>query len=147
VVVDPLHVVEEVVSPWKSIAKKATFTASILAQMWPVTMPMHAVCFSFMSEQTCGGRELLLGTSLDLAAKGLHVGINELAGETGLVSKLQSFVGMIMIVLIVALELGWLVLAVGVLVFVRAVVHSICLGTFTVERVSPVATLIIITGQ
>ena len=89
VVVDPPHVVEEVVSPWKSSARNATVTASILAQMWPVTMPMHAVCFSFMSEQTCGGRELLLGTSLDLAAKGLQVRINELARETELVSKLR----------------------------------------------------------
>ena len=51
------------------------------------------------------------------------------------------------IILRVALELGWLMWAVWILGFVRAVVESIGFWTFAVERVSPVTALVILTGQ
>jgi hypothetical protein len=52
VVMDALHVVEEVVSPWESVAREATLTAGISAQMWPVAVPVHSVCFSFVPQKT-----------------------------------------------------------------------------------------------
>jgi hypothetical protein len=76
---DALHVVEEVVSPWETVAREATLTAGISAQMWPVAVPVHSVCFSFVPQKTSSRRELLLGTAVDLAAEGLQVGVNELA--------------------------------------------------------------------
>ena len=49
VVVYTLHVVKQVVSPWKSIARNATFTSWIVTKVWPVTMSMHAMGLSLMA--------------------------------------------------------------------------------------------------
>ena len=72
----------QVVSPWEAIARYATLTARIDAQMWPVSMSVHAMSLSFVPEETGSGRELLLGTRFHLATEGLQMRVNVLAGDT-----------------------------------------------------------------
>lgn len=78
-VMDTLHVVKQIVSPWESIAGNAALAAGVVAQMWTVTMAMHSVGFPLVAEQAGSRRELLFGTCLDLAPEWLQVGINVLA--------------------------------------------------------------------
>ena len=85
-VVDTLHVVKQVISPWEAIARDTTVATRIVAQMWPLTVSVHSVCFSFMSKEAGGGRELLLGTGLDLAPERLQVRIDVFAARTQVVS-------------------------------------------------------------
>ena len=63
-IVDTLHMVKEVVSPWKAIAQDSALTARVIAQVWSITMAVHSMCFSFMTEQTGGRGELLFRTSI-----------------------------------------------------------------------------------
>lgn len=75
-VMDTLHMVKQVVSPWKAVAQYSTVTAGIKACKWLVTMPMHSMCFSFMAEQTRRRGELLLGARLVFAAKRFHMRVD-----------------------------------------------------------------------
>lgn len=79
-VVDTLHVVEQVVSPWEPIANYAPLAASIVAKMWAIAVAVHTVGFSFMAKEARSRRELLLRTALVLAAERLQVGVDKFAG-------------------------------------------------------------------
>jgi hypothetical protein len=74
-------VVEEVVSPRETIARKSALTASVEAKVRTVTVAVHAVSLALVAEETSSGRELLLGASVLPAAEWLEVGINELAAR------------------------------------------------------------------
>ena len=50
VVMDTLHVVKQVVPSWKAIARNSTFASRVVAQVRPVAMSVHSMCFSFMPE-------------------------------------------------------------------------------------------------
>lgn len=76
------HVIVEVVPPWETIAGLAAITTGVKAKMWPVTMAVHAVRFTLVTEQAGCGRELLLGAGLNLATEWLQVRVNELAVHT-----------------------------------------------------------------
>ena len=79
VIVNTLHMIEQVVPSREPTARCAAVTARIVAQVRSFAVPMHAVCFSFVPEQTSSRGELLLGTRFHLASEGLQVRINELA--------------------------------------------------------------------
>lgn len=81
-IVHTLHVVMKIVPTWESVAWRSTFTSSVVAHVWPVTMAMHPVSLSFVSEETCCGGELLLGARFDLAPEGLQVRVDELTTST-----------------------------------------------------------------
>ena len=54
-VVHSLHVVEQVVPPWEAVARKSTLTASVEAEVWSVTMAMHAVSLALVAKQASSG--------------------------------------------------------------------------------------------
>jgi len=55
VVMHPFHVIEQVISTRKAVAGNAALAAWIVADMGPVSVPMHTVCFSLMSQETGRG--------------------------------------------------------------------------------------------
>jgi hypothetical protein len=79
VVVHPLHVVKQVVSPWETIARESALATSVEAKVRSVTVAVHAVSLALVAEEASSRRELLLGASFLPAAEWLKVGINELA--------------------------------------------------------------------
>lgn len=89
VIMYSLHVIKEIVPSWEPVARNTSLTSRVETQMWPISMSVHAMSFSFMPEQASRGRELLLGTGLNLAAEGLQVGVDELAVGRGEVSKVS----------------------------------------------------------
>ena len=82
VIVDALHVVEEIIPSREAIARSTAFTASVVAQMWSFAVSMHAVCFSFVTKEAGCGREFLLGARFHLAAERLEMRVDELARVT-----------------------------------------------------------------
>lgn len=78
-VMDSLHVIKQVVPPGKAIARDATLTSWVVAQVRPVTVSVHSMSLSFMTQETGSGRELLLGACVDLAPEGLQMGVDEFA--------------------------------------------------------------------
>jgi hypothetical protein len=50
VVVHSLHVVEQVVPPRETVARKATLTSGVEAEMRSVTVTVHAVGLTFVAE-------------------------------------------------------------------------------------------------
>lgn len=50
VIMNTLHMVEQIVPSREPIARSAAFTARIVAQVWPFAVSVHAVCFSFMPQ-------------------------------------------------------------------------------------------------
>lgn len=91
VIMYSLHVVKQVVPPWKSISGKSSLAASVEAKVWAVTMTVHAVSFSLVAKQAGSGGEFLLGASLLSAAEWLQVGIDELAAE-GIIVRNNIFI-------------------------------------------------------
>jgi len=81
VIVHPLHVIKQVVSPREAIARKSALAASVEAKVRAVTVAVHAVSLALVAEEASSGRELLLGASVLPAAEWLEVGINELAAR------------------------------------------------------------------
>lgn len=79
VVMDSLHVIEEIIPPRKAMARDAAFTARVEAQVWALAVAVHAMSLSFVPQQACRGRELLLGAGLHLATEGLQMGVDEFA--------------------------------------------------------------------
>ena len=146
-VVDPLHVVTKVISTRESIAREPTFATRIYAQVWPFTVAIHAMCFSFVSEQASGGRELLRSTNIDLAAEGFHMGVNELAAHTMAVSTTRDAKDGYRFILIIALELGRLMWAAIMLILEWAVVQAIRVRALAVERMSPVTAFLLLSGR
>lgn len=145
-IMDTLHVVKQVIPPWKAIARDSALAARVVAEVRPIAMSMHTVCFSFVPEQAGGGRELLLGTSLHLAAERLDVRVDKFARGEGSVSACGTTgwnIEKSAVVLVVALQFSWLVLAAGI-TLERAVVQSIGLRSFIVQRVSPVTAFVIV---
>lgn len=148
-VMDSLHVVEQIVSPREAMTWDSSITALIVAKMWPVAVSMHPVSFSFMTEQACCGGKLLLGACFDLTAEGLEVGVDVFTGDTDVVSKHATRLvrERLVAVLIVALELCLFVRAIGILGLVRATIHSILVRWSAIQGMRPVATLITFSGQ
>jgi hypothetical protein len=78
-VMHPLHVVKKVVSAREAIARDTTLASGVVAQVWPVTVSVHAVRFSFVAKEAGSGGEFLLGACVDLAAEGFEMRVNKLA--------------------------------------------------------------------
>ena len=85
-VVHSLHMVEQVVPPWEAIARKSTLAASVEAKVGSVTVTMHAVSLTLVTEQASRGGELLLGACFLPASEWLQVRINKLAVKIMVVS-------------------------------------------------------------
>lgn len=79
VVVYSLHVVKQVVPPREAVARESTLAASVEAEVRSVTVTVHTMGLSLVTEQAGGGREFLFGASLLSAAEWLEMRINELA--------------------------------------------------------------------
>jgi hypothetical protein len=84
------HVVTEIPVAWKAISCHATFAALICTQIWFVAMPVHSVSFAFVTKEAGRGREPGGLASNDFASIGFQVGVHELAGRDGVVSKLKG---------------------------------------------------------
>jgi len=81
VIVNPPHVVSQVPLTGKSMSGKRAFAALISAEIRLLTMAMHGVGLTLMPEEASSGRKPGVLATLNLAAVGLQVGINELAVE------------------------------------------------------------------
>lgn len=79
VVVDALHVVEQIISAWEATARDAAFTAFVPAQVGTIAMAVHAVGLALVTEEASSGRELLLRAYLQFTAEGLDVRVDEFA--------------------------------------------------------------------
>jgi len=79
VIVYPLHVIKQVVSPWETIAWESALAASVEAEMRSVTVAVHAVSLALVAEEARGRGEFLLGASFLPAAERLEMRINEFA--------------------------------------------------------------------
>jgi hypothetical protein len=73
VIVYPLHVVKQVVSPGEPIARESALAASVEAKVRSVTVAVHAVSLALVAEEASSGREFLLGASFLPAAEWLEV--------------------------------------------------------------------------
>lgn len=79
VIVDAPHVVPEVPLSGESVAGNGALAALIGAQVGLLTMAMHRVGLTLMSEEASSGRKAGVLATLNLAAVGLEVGVNKLA--------------------------------------------------------------------
>lgn len=71
--------IKEIISSWEAIAWNGTVASWVVAQVWPISMSMHSMSFSFVSKKTGSRGELLLCARLGLATERFQVGVNELA--------------------------------------------------------------------
>ena len=72
-IVYPLHVVKQVVSPRETIARESALAASVEAKVRSVTVAVHAVSLALVAEEASSGREFLLGASFLPATEWLTV--------------------------------------------------------------------------
>lgn len=79
VVVYPPHVVPEVPLPGEAVAGDRPFTALICAQIGLLTMTVHGVRLTLMTQEAGSGREASILAALNLAAVGLEVGVDKFA--------------------------------------------------------------------
>ena len=73
VIVYPLHVVKQVVSPGETIARESALATSVEAKVRSVTVAVHAVSLALVAKEASSGGEFLLGASFLPAAEGFEV--------------------------------------------------------------------------
>jgi hypothetical protein len=72
-------VVEEVVATRETVTWYSTLAVSEVAQVWPGTVAVHAMCFAFVAEKACSRGKLNTNTCLLVAAEWLEVRVDVLA--------------------------------------------------------------------
>ena len=79
--VDTLHVVKEVVATREPVTRHGTLTIAEVAQVWPDSVTVHAMCLTLVTEEACSRRELHANARLLVAAERLQMRVHVLAVE------------------------------------------------------------------
>ena len=81
ILVDTLHVVKEVVATREPVTRHGTLTIAEVAQVWPGSVTVHAMCLTLVTEEACSRRELHANARLLVAAERLQMRVHVLAVE------------------------------------------------------------------
>jgi len=121
-------VVTKIPVAWETISRNSSFATLMGAEEGLISMAVHCVCLTLMSEKACCGRELEILAGWELAFVWLKMRVHEFTDARKLVSKIWWDKGERRFILIVALELLRSVLAIC-LCLPWAMVESVSVGS------------------